>query len=73
MKWLAKQFLKPFIIKRPDIIKERMPRLIRGKTTSKDFNLTFGNVLDQYRKYLKADRHCPPALKSSFERLGKDY
>lgn len=69
LKWLASQFLKPFKITYPDVRKERLSRLIRPKTSSP---FTFGNVVDQYQKYLKSEKQCHPSLKKCFDHLEKD-
>jgi hypothetical protein len=44
----------------------------RGKMISLSPPLTFEEVVEQYGKYMKADKMCPPALKQCFNRMHKD-
>lgn len=69
LKWLTSQFLKPFQIKSPDARKERLSRLIRPASQA---SLTFGNVVEQYQKYLKKEKNCAPSLKKCFDQMNRD-
>lgn len=74
LKWLGNLLIRPFLIKRPDGLKEHLTSLIRPKDQTANLTtpLSFGDILDHYRKYLEADQKCPESLKSSLRQLNKD-
>lgn len=71
IKRFGNQFLNFFRIVKPDFKKERLFNLIRSRTASFSASSSMGNVIDQYKEYLKGET-CTPSLKKCFEQLEKD-
>lgn len=63
-----------FVIKRPDVMKEKIPLIIRGggaQPLAPDL-ISFGNLWTHYNRFLNGEGQSSKGLKNAFDRMSKD-